>query len=56
MLNYRIVNNCVLQIDNGAESVTNTSLASLYIDLQVVVDKANGHDHAENKPQLLQEL
>ena len=46
----------VLHIDKGAESVTDTSLASLCVDLQVVVDKADGHDHAENQPQLLQQL
>ena len=45
-----------LHIDKGAKSVTDAGFASLCINLEVVVDEANSHQHAENKPKLLEKL
>ena len=45
-----------LHIDKGAKSVADAGLASLCINLEVVVDEANSHQHAENEPELLEDL
>ena len=45
-----------LHIDKGAKSVADTGLASLCINLEVVVDEASSHQHAENEPKVLEKL
>ena len=43
-------------VDNRAECVADAGLAGLRVNLEIVVDEAHRHQHAEHEPQCLQDL